>query len=99
VDRGRFGDSAGPLPEREDGATETTRVANALLMQCPAFRGRREWVRCHCQERCLFLEGFLPTFYLKQLAQEAVRRVPGIDRIVNRIVVANLWEDSSRSTG
>jgi hypothetical protein len=35
----------------------------------------------------LFLRGPLPTFYLKQLAQEAVARVEGISQVVNETVV------------
>jgi hypothetical protein len=35
----------------------------------------------------LFLRGPLPTFYLKQLAQEAVARVEGILQVVNDTVV------------
>jgi osmotically-inducible protein OsmY len=72
------------------------RLANDQLLGCSAFRGRGNSVHCHSENRCLVLEGMVPTFYLKQLAQEAVRNVPGYERIDNRIVVANLWEDSSR---
>ena len=63
--------------------------ANALLDQHPHFRGRRRWIQCDCKNRILYLDGRLPTFHLKQLAQEAVRNVQEIDQIVNRIVVAS----------
>ena len=55
----------------------------------PHFRGRGHWITCHYQEGCLYLEGKLPSFYLKQLAQEAIRSIEGIDRIENRIEVNN----------
>jgi hypothetical protein len=35
----------------------------------------------------LFLRGPLPTFYLKQLAQEAVAGVEGMSQVVNETVV------------
>jgi hypothetical protein len=31
----------------------------------------------------------LPTFYLKQLVQEAVRRVPGVQNVINQIDVVS----------
>ncbi len=46
-------------------------------------------MHCNCRNRCLRLEGCVPSFYLKQLAQEAVRDLKGIDRIENQIVVAS----------
>ena len=67
----------------------TERAAAARVESSPVFRGRSKWVRCSCKNRCLFLDGCLPTHYLKQLAQECVRQVPYVERIVNRIVVAN----------
>jgi hypothetical protein len=43
-----------------------------------------------CYERgALFLRGQLPTYFHKQLAQEAVRRIEGVNRIVNQIEVTN----------
>jgi osmotically-inducible protein OsmY len=44
-------------------------------------------VSCEYQEGRLILRGCLPTYYLKQLAQEVVARVAGVDRIVNQIDV------------
>ena len=44
-------------------------------------------VSCECRQGVLFLRGPLPTFYLKQLAQEAVAKVDGILRVVNDTVV------------
>ncbi|NQT14202.1 MAG: BON domain-containing protein, partial [Planctomycetes bacterium] len=51
-------------------------------------------VSCECRQGVLFLRGLLPTFYLKQLAQEAVGRVEGISQVVNETVVkASLLSD------
>jgi hypothetical protein len=35
------------------------------------------------------LTGRLPTWFLKQLAQEAMRGLPGVDHVDNQIVVAS----------
>jgi len=41
-----------------------------------------------CYERgVLFLRGQLPTYFHRQLAQEAVRRIEGVTRIINQIEV------------
>jgi len=43
-----------------------------------------------CYERgVLFLRGQLPTYFHKQLAQERVRRIEGVARIVNQIEVTS----------
>ena len=58
------------------------------VFEChPHFRGRTRWVNAKICDRKLYLDGQVPNFYLKQLAQEVVRTVPGFDQIVNRIVV------------
>jgi osmotically-inducible protein OsmY len=44
-------------------------------------------VRCHLAGGVARLEGRLPTFHLKQAAQEAVRRVEGVKSVDNRIIV------------
>ena len=44
-------------------------------------------VSCECHLGVLFLRGPLPTFYLKQLAQEAVARVKGVSQVINETVV------------
>jgi osmotically-inducible protein OsmY len=44
-------------------------------------------VSCEYQQGLLVLRGFLPSYYLKQLAQEVVARVDGVDQILNQINV------------
>jgi hypothetical protein len=64
-------------------------AARQYLESHPHFRGRCSGV-CIAQEgRKLFLTGRLPTFYLKQLVQEALRHVPGVQAIYNHIDVVN----------
>jgi osmotically-inducible protein OsmY len=44
-------------------------------------------VSCNYQNGVLVLRGRLPSYYLKQVAQEAVGRLAGVDRVENQIRV------------
>jgi len=44
-------------------------------------------VSCYCEDRVLWLRGELPSFYAKQVAQEAVKGVEGIVGVMNDIEV------------
>jgi hypothetical protein len=44
-------------------------------------------VYCDYRDGILFLHGCLPTYYLKQVAQEMVARVQGVQRLQNQIEV------------
>jgi hypothetical protein len=68
---------------------EIERNAIQLLEHHPHFRGRHLWLHCTCREGNLYLSGKLPSFHLKQIAQEVVRRVQGVRTVVNEIVVAS----------
>ncbi len=46
-------------------------------------------IACEYREGILTLTGCLPTYYLKQMAQEAVARLDGIGRVENRIEVVS----------
>ena len=75
-----------------DGSHESTEVARDCLQRSPYCPIRS--VSCECRQGVLFLRGPLHTFYLKQLAQEAVARVKGISQVVNETVVdASLLSD------
>lgn len=65
------------------------RRARAALEAHPHFHGRAKFVRCICENERMRLEGCVPCYYLKQLAQEAVMSAPGMPRISNAIVVAS----------
>lgn len=64
-------------------------LARQHLEHHPHFRGRVCDVFIEHRGRTLFLTGKLPTFYLKQLVQEAVRHVPGVHHVRNLIDVVN----------
>ncbi len=42
---------------------------------------------CDDQEGVLVLRGYLPSYYFKQIAQEIVAQLPGIERVDNQIEV------------
>jgi osmotically-inducible protein OsmY len=64
-------------------------VARQYLESHPHFRGRAAGVSIAHEGPSLVLTGCLPTFYLKQLVQEAVRHVPGVQSVYNHIDVVN----------
>ncbi len=49
------------------------------------LRVQRIW--CEIDDGRLFLRGQVPSFFYKQLAQEAVQRVVGVGQILNEIEV------------
>jgi osmotically-inducible protein OsmY len=49
-------------------------------------------VRCEYRHGLLILRGHVESYYEKQLAQESVARLEGVDQVVNELEVA--WEDS-----
>ena len=65
-------------------------LARQHLEHHPHFRGRVSDVFIEHRGRTLMLTGKLPTFYLKQLVQEAVRHVPGVQQVRNLIDVVNV---------
>ncbi len=65
------------------------REAEHALANHPHFRGRGKWIRCDCCEGAIRLSGRVPSYYLKQLAQEVVRKVPRVTLVENQIVVTS----------
>jgi osmotically-inducible protein OsmY len=63
--------------------------AFAALESHPHFRGRSKWIEIRYRDRCLSLRGKLPSFFLKQIAQESLRQLDGVDTIENQIVVVS----------
>jgi BON domain len=75
--------------------TELSTLARQHLENHPHFRGRLAGLRIEQRGKTLFLKGRLPTFYLKQLVQEAVRYLPGVQTIRNEIDVVSPYGISS----
>ena len=63
--------------------------ATDILNSHSHFRGRSQWVQCRYRRGVLQLRGTLPNYHLKQLAQETLRRLDGVQQIDNRIIVAS----------
>lgn len=56
-------------------------------------------VTWHCEAGRLTLRGCVPSFYLKQVLQEAIRGIDGIDQICNEVDVVNSTGLSSEPQG
>ena len=67
---------------------DVTQRASENLRQCPHHEVRT--VSCEFERGVLRLRGRLSRFYHKQLAQEAVARLSGVQEVVNEVVVAAL---------
>ena len=57
-----------------------------VRLQHSQYRAIR-WVTCRFDAGVLTLEGHVPTFHYKQLAQTAVADIDGVRRIINEIEV------------
>ena len=53
----------------------------------PHFRGRTHLLQIEAIGGSVVVSGRLPTYYLKQLLQEAVRAIPDVAHIDNRVDV------------
>lgn len=66
---------------------EFVRVAKDRLQRSPYATLQR--LVCHCDGDRLVLRGRLPSFYHKQLAQEAVGNIDGVVQVVNETEVVS----------
>lgn len=77
------------------GAESAPKDLRSLAIQSleanPTFRGRMGLAAIQIESDCdtLVLSGCLPTYYLKQLLQETVRRVDGVANVENHVLVVN----------
>jgi hypothetical protein len=67
-----------PLPAIHRQAEERLRQSSYLALQD---------VRCIACDDVVYLDGCLPSYYLKQVAQEIASGVAGVRRLINRIEV------------
>ncbi len=66
-------------------SSDPAELAQAKLTASPYLALRT--LTCDSHEGVLAIRGRVPTFYLKQMAQTAVRDVPGVEEINNQIQV------------
>ncbi len=64
---------------------ETAEAARQRILHQPHLTMQRLW--CEFDRGRLFLRGQVPSFYFKQLAQEAVVGMEGVRQVVNEIEV------------
>ena len=62
-------------------------TANAQRLLEERLLSATRQIRLEYLEGIMFLRGHLPSFYQKQLAQEAIRNLDGVQQIVNKIEV------------
>jgi hypothetical protein len=67
------------------GTNWTASVARQRIARIPHLTMQRIW--CEFDGGTLFLRGQVPSFYHKQLAQEAVHGLDAVDAIANEIEV------------
>ena len=84
---------AEPGPHGHLGSGEPSRTRNDLAelarscLQANPYADIKS-LECECREGVLMLRGQVSTYYHKQLAQEAVRDIPGIASVMNGVKVA-----------
>ena len=81
----RSDDLGGQIP------TDLRLLAIRSLETNPIFRGRLAWsaIQIESDGNTLVLNGRVPSYYLKQLLQETLRRVEGVAQVENHLVVVN----------
>jgi osmotically-inducible protein OsmY len=68
-------------------ATDTTVVEEVRSrLQDQPYHALKQ-IACEYRDGTLILRGRLPSYYLKQVAQTAVARIAGVERVLNQIEV------------
>jgi hypothetical protein len=67
--------------------SSVARRARDMIARHAHFRGRADTFEFECNANVLVIRGCVPTFYLKQLLQEALKQLDGVHRIDNRVDV------------
>jgi len=69
--------------------TDVCIAKQALTALDEKLFGLSQNIRCEFREGLLLLRGRVSSYYQKQVAQEAVRRLDAVDQIENQIVVVH----------
>ena len=67
---------------------DLARLARRALGEHPHFRGRTDGFQFKQQGDVLIVRGYLPSFYLRNLVQEVLKRLDGVREVDNQIDVA-----------
>jgi len=84
-----------PLPPETASSSQIEEEAEKRLRKSSSFGLRN--VACQFRDGVLVLQGQLPSFHHKQIAQELVQQIGGVKQIENQIVVVS--PDSSTWLG
>jgi osmotically-inducible protein OsmY len=76
---------AGPEWHRSD----FPEAVEAEIRDCGALRSYAKAIHVEMNDGTLSLSGHLPSYYLKQMLQTVVQRVPGVLHIQNQVEVAS----------
>jgi hypothetical protein len=90
----------GPVCDTADRISAVEQEARRLLAQHSHFRGRAAAFQYEYREDVLVVRGCVPSFYLKQVLQTALKPIDGVAWIDNQVnVVSSYGLSSIRSSG
>ena len=73
-------------------SNELLTKVRAVLQENSHLRSQQSHLTIEQSGKTIILEGRLPSFHLKQVLQEEVRKIPGVEMVVNRTVVVSRSE-------
>lgn len=65
--------------------TSLDQIVSSALEQSPYLSTRQ--LRFETNQGTVVLRGVVPSYYQKQMAQETVRRIDGVDEVINQLEV------------
>lgn len=83
----RLASSESAAQPSSDDAKKLAEAARHRILHQPHLTQQRIW--CECEQGRLSLRGQVPSYYFKQLAQEAVVDMEGVRQVINEIEV--IW--------
>jgi hypothetical protein len=72
-----------------DNAKDLAQQAATIVAEDPVFRGRSTHFQFEIRDDVIIVRGELPSFYLKQLLQKALKKLDGIRYIDNQVNVVS----------
>jgi BON domain len=79
-------DAIHPLPDSSWSGDDALRTAALKLLQSSGFAALRR-LRCDVIEAVVIVQGVVPSYYLKQMAQATILRLDGIRNVKNLVEV------------
>lgn len=76
--------------KKDSRSTSLVSLIRERLERHPHFRGRASLFQIELLEGTIVLSGCLPSYYLKQLLQEAIRPLLGLVGIENRVLIMGI---------